>query len=265
MSSPLNFEIGSDGIARIELADPERGNPIDHRVTTAMRDAAIACERAGEAVRAVLITAQGTRFCVGGDLSDFSERGADVGPYLANIAADFHICASKLTALHAPVVVGVQGVAAGGGMGIAMWGDIVVAGASTRFTSAYTKVGLTPDGGSTWFLPRIAGLAVARDLVLTNRLLDAEEAQRLGIVSRIVADESVADEAAAVAEQLAAGPRAAQGRARTMLAEGLQRSLDEQLEIEARSIAEAGASAEGAEGREAFFGERAADFRGIGA
>jgi len=147
-------------------------------------------------------------------------------------------------------------------MSLALSGDLVLAAESARFTTAYTAVGLAPDGGTTHLLPRLVGLRRSQELLLTNRRLSAREALEWGLVSRVVPDEALASEADQLARQLAAGPTRAFGAVRALLAECFERPLAAQLEAEARAIAEAGASADAHEGITAFLEKRVPRFHG---
>jgi 2-(1,2-epoxy-1,2-dihydrophenyl)acetyl-CoA isomerase len=160
-----------------------------------------------------------------------------------------------------PVVAAVHGWAAGAGMSVALAADVAVAGTSTRLRPAYPAIGLTPDGGMTWTLPRAVGAARARHILLTDRVLSADEALALGLVAMVVPDEAVAAEAQRLAERLADGPVGALGRVKRLLLESPDRDLCTQLDAEAAAIAESAADAEGREGVAAFSERRAPRFR----
>ncbi|MET9088360.1 enoyl-CoA hydratase-related protein [Streptomyces sp. NPDC004237] len=205
---------------------------------------------AGEA-RAALLVGDGPNFCSGGDVSAFAAADPP-GPLVADMAATLHAFVRAVTTSPAPVVAAVHGWAAGAGMSIACAADVTLCGASARFHPAYSEIGLSPDGGLTWTLPRLVGTARARDLLLTNGVLDAGEAVRTGLVSRVVADDEVRTEALAIARMLAAGPRQALTRVKALLHDGAHRRLSEQLDAEAASISGAADSPEGREGVRAF-------------
>jgi 2-(1,2-epoxy-1,2-dihydrophenyl)acetyl-CoA isomerase len=159
-----------------------------------------------------------------------------------------------------PVVAAVHGWAAGAGMSLVLAADVAVAGTSTRLRPAYPAIGLTPDGGMTWTLPRAVGAARARHLLLTDRVLYADEALELGLVATVVTDDAVADEARLLAERLAAGPVHALSRVKRLLRESPDRDLDAQLDAEAVSIARSAAGDEGREGVAAFVERRTPRF-----
>ena len=134
-------------------------------------------------------------FCAGGDLKSFADQADRLGPVLKEMTIWLHGTFSRVARMRAPVVTAVNGIAAGGGFGLAMCSDLVIAGESAAFTMAFTAAGLSPDSSSTWFLPRIIGQRRAQELMLTNRRIDAREAHEWGLVTRVVADDALADEA----------------------------------------------------------------------
>ncbi|MDX1605775.1 MAG: enoyl-CoA hydratase-related protein [Candidatus Competibacterales bacterium] len=256
----LLFEI-EEGVARITLDRPEAANAVNLTVARELLDAALRCQRE-PAVRAVLLTGQGRLFCAGGDLRDFAAAGDGVGALLEEITTYLHAAVARFVRLDAPLVVAVNGTAGGGGMSLVMAADLVLAAESARFTMAYTAAGLTPDAGTSFFLPRLVGWRRAQELIFTNRRLSAAEALDWGLVTRVVPDEQLADEALAQARCLAAGPSAAYGAAKRLLARSAGNSLEAQLELEARAIATAAASADGREGVRAFLDKRSPRFSG---
>jgi 2-(1,2-epoxy-1,2-dihydrophenyl)acetyl-CoA isomerase len=161
-----------------------------------------------------------------------------------------------------PVVVGVQGAAAGAGLGIAALGDVVVAGKSARFVFAYTALGLSPDAGTSWALPRLVGPRLAMDMALTGRALTAAEALTAGLVTRVVDDAAVTETALAVARELAAGPTASYAASKRLLRGGFTSTLAEQLEEESRLLSALAATGDAAEGLSAFIDKRAPRFTG---
>jgi 2-(1,2-epoxy-1,2-dihydrophenyl)acetyl-CoA isomerase len=162
----------------------------------------------------------------------------------------------------APLVVAVNGTAAGAGFSIAISGDLVVMAESAKLTMAYTAAGLSPDGSSTWFLPRLVGMRRAQELMLTNRRLSAAEALEWGLVNQVVPDAELAATAGALAKQLASGATRAFGTVKSLLASTFSESLETQMELEARGIAAMAGGADGREGIEAFVAKRAPKFSG---
>ncbi|MCO7240570.1 enoyl-CoA hydratase/isomerase family protein [Aeromicrobium sp. CnD17-E] len=233
------------GVAHVELNRPDASNTIDLPFTAAFADV-LTQVRDDDAVRVVLLTGRGRMFCAGGDLGAM-DAAPDRSAFLQELADALHDGVRLLDGLEKPVVVGVQGAAAGAGLSLVLGGDLVVAGRSAAFVTAYTSVGLTPDGGQSWLLPRVVGLQRALELTLTPRRLSAEEAREWGIVTRVVDDEAVADEALALARRLADGPARAFGRARRLVRGSFETPLSDQLDREARSIATSVAEPESAE------------------
>jgi 2-(1,2-epoxy-1,2-dihydrophenyl)acetyl-CoA isomerase len=221
--------------------------------------AAAAAIRLDPAVRAVLMTGEGKHFCFGGDLKGMIASGGDVSAYLCELTTNLHAGMTHLARMDAPVVVAVKGTAAGAGLGLVLAADLAIAGKSSKFAPAYTGVGLTPDAGCTFLLPRAVGYKRAMELFLTNRVLDAQQALDWGLVNQVVDDDSVIETAAALAARLAAGPSGAFGAVKRLLAEA-EPGWEAQLARESRSIAARGQSAEGREGIAAFLDKRAAKF-----
>ncbi|KUN82866.1 enoyl-CoA hydratase/isomerase family protein [Streptomyces griseoruber] len=244
-TEPVRIVRHPDGFVELRLDDPGRGNALDLRTAEALRDGAR--EVAAGPGGAVLLRAAGGSFCVGGDLRAFACRGRETGAYVHAVASAAHAAILALHELPVPLVTAVRGAAAGGGIGLALVGDLVLAAQSARFRLAYTAIGLTPDCGASWFLPRLVGPRRAADLILTNRVLTGDDAERWGLVSRSVDDEELDEEAHRTAADLAAGAgdalRAAKGLLRAGAGDGLRRHLA----AEARSIA---ALADGPEAQE---------------
>jgi 2-(1,2-epoxy-1,2-dihydrophenyl)acetyl-CoA isomerase len=259
MSLPVHTEPARivrhpDRVVELRLDDPGRGNALDLRTAEALRDSA--AEVTADPGGAVLLRAAGGSFCVGGDLRAFAGRGAETGAYVHAVASAAHAAIQALYELPVPVVTAVRGAAAGGGIGLALVGDIVLAARSARFRLAYTAIGLTPDCGASWFLPRLVGPRRAADLVLTNRVLTGDDAERWGLVSRSVEDAELDDAAHRTAAGLAAGAgdalRAAKGLLRVGAGEDLRRHLAE----EARSIAALADGREAQDRMESFLAAR---------
>jgi 2-(1,2-epoxy-1,2-dihydrophenyl)acetyl-CoA isomerase len=242
-TEPVRVVRHPDRVVELRLDDPGRGNALDLPTAEALRDAT--AEVAADPGGAVLLRAAGATFCVGGDLRAFAGRGEETGAYVHAVATAAHAAVRALYELPVPVVTAVRGAAAGGGIGLALVGDIVLAARSARFRLAYTAMGLTPDCGATWLLPRLVGPRLATDLVLTNRVLTGEDAERFGLVTRAVGDDEVDEAAYRTAVELAGGAGEALRAAKRLLrdqgaGEGLGRHLDE----EARLIAGLAASGE---------------------
>lgn len=251
---PVRVVRHPDGVVELLLDDPGRKNALDLPTAEALRDAA--AEVTAEPGRAVLLRAAGGNFCVGGDLRAFAGRGADTAPYVHAVATAAHEAVRALHELPVPVVSAVRGAAAGGGIGLALAADLVVAARSARFRLAYTAIGLTPDCGASWVLPRLLGPRRAADLILTNRVLTGEDAERWGLVSRLVDDDELDQTAYRTAAELAAGSGAALRAAKGLLRAGAEAPLEEHLATEARSIADLAGGAQARAAMDAFLAAR---------
>ena len=250
-----------DGVAEITLARPEGANAIDLQCSEELAESALLCDQDPN-VRAVLLRAEGSMFSAGGDVRSFKEAGDSIPALLKRITLGLHVAISRFARMDAPVVCAVGGTAAGGGMSLACSCDIVLASDKAKFTMAYTKIGLVPDGGSTYFLPRRIGLARTRDLMLRNRVLTAAEALDWGVIDQVVPAADLDAEARKVARELAAGPTLAFGTTKRLLLGTFDRGLETQMEMETRGISSMGGTADAREGLVAFFDKRAPKFQG---
>ncbi|MEW6297587.1 MAG: enoyl-CoA hydratase-related protein [Thermodesulfobacteriota bacterium] len=254
----LLFEV-QNSIARITLNRPDAANALNLELARDLMHAALQCDQ-DPAIRAVILTGAGRMFCAGGDLKSFAAQGEHLPHHLKEVTTYLHAAMSRFTRMDAPLIAAVNGTAAGAGMSLVCACDFVLAAASARFTMAYTRAGLTPDGSSTYFLPRIVGLRRALELTLTNRQLSAQEAQDWGIVTRVVPDASLMAEAEALAAQLASGATLALGAAKRLLHSGWGETLETQMEHETQSIAAVARTADAREGIAAFLEKRAPQF-----
>lgn len=210
-------------------------------------------------IGAILLRGPGANFCAGGNVQSFADA-EDRPAFLGDLADTFHTFVLALVAAERPVVVAATGWAAGAGMSLVLLGDLVVVGNSTKLKPAYPRIGLSPDGGMSWTLPRAVGAARARAIILTDRTVTATEAQDWGIAAEIVADDAVLDRAQALATRLAGGSHASLAATTRLLADSATTSLAEHLDAEARSISRLSGLPEGREGVDAFVQKRAADF-----
>lgn len=260
MTPPLLVTIAGP-VATLTLNRPAAGNTIDLPLARALLDAAIHCDQ-DASIRCVVLTGTGKLFCGGGDLGGFSAAGDGISGYLSLLAGTLHMAISRLMRMEKPLLVKVNGPAAGAGLSLAIGGDVVLAARSAHFSAAYGAVGLTPDGGMSWLLPRLVGLRRAQEIILTGRRIGAEEAERIGLVTRLVEDAELDAVVQAQAEALAAAATGAVGAARALLADSYGAGLEAQLEREARAIAAAGGSADCKEGVAAFLERRKPHFSG---
>lgn len=256
----LLFDV-KDHVARITFNRPDAANALDLQMGSDLMHASIQASE-DPAVRAVLITGAGKMFSGGGDLKSFAAQGDALPGHLKEVTAYLHAAISRFVRMDAPVIAAVNGAAGGAGMSLCLFADLVLAAESAKFTMAYTRAGLNPDGSSTYFLPRIVGLRRALELALTNRVLSAKEALEWGIVTKVVPDAELMTEAQALAQQLAAGATRALGKAKRLLHHSFSESLETQMEIEAQAIADSARTRDAREGIAAFITKRKPDFRG---
>jgi 2-(1,2-epoxy-1,2-dihydrophenyl)acetyl-CoA isomerase len=251
----------ADGVATLRLNRPDKGNAIDEDMAADLAEVATQiAER--PSIRAVLIAGNGPNFTVGGDLSLFAGTARDHLPNrLRRMIDSYHLAIERLTSIDAPVVAAVRGGAGGGGLGLLYAADIVVAADNARFALGYSSLGLTADGGNTWFLPRMVGMRRAQELFMLNRRLSAQEALAYGLVSRLAPDNAVESEAATLIAKLAEGPTRAFGAVRRMLRQSFETGLSDQLDAEKETIVAASRSDDAQEGIAAFVAKRQPRFR----
>lgn len=258
-SDPLVVVDAEDGIATLTLNRPDDGNALSLAMVEHL-SASVSHVDADRSIRCVILTGAGRFFCVGGDIGAFKSAGSNVPELLKNVTAHLHMAISRLARMGKPLVVAVNGPAAGAGLGLAALGDIVIAAEPAHFSMAYTAIGLTPDGGTSALLPRLIGLRKTQELALTNRRVKSQEAVEIGLISRVVDANELASEARATAATLAMGAVCAFGTVRRLLLSGYEQPFEAQLELEARAIAQAAAGPEGKEGIAAFLEKRRPSF-----
>ncbi|MEU5684082.1 2-cyclohexenylcarbonyl CoA isomerase [Streptomyces venezuelae] len=255
MADSVLYEV-HDGLATITINRPEAMNAMNTEAKVALREAALAAA-ADEAVRAVLLTAAGRAFCVGQDLKEHignlaADREAGTGQTMSTVREHYNPIVRALTGMPKPVVAGVNGVAAGAGLGFALAADYRVVADTAKFNTSFAGVALTADSGVSWTLPRVIGPGRAADLLLFPRNIDAREAYDLGIANKIVPAADLATEAAQVARALADGPTLAYAALKESLAYAAGHSLDEALDKEDELQGRAGASEDHAIAVQAF-------------
>jgi len=254
----LSFE---DYLARVRLTRAGERNAIDREMAFQLLEASSAC--AGrEGLRGVLIEADGANFTVGGDLRHLHGVAEDLSTELQAMVSRYHAALVQFGALDVPVVTAVQGAAAGGGLGLLWCADVVVAAEDVRLASGFAKLGFAGDGGSSWAVPRLAGARHAWEFLVDGRVLSAAEAREWGLVSAVVPNDRLAEEALETAKRLAAGPTRAYARLRRLIRGATETSWPEHLDAERRIMAELAATDDVRGGIAAFVERRAPSFSG---
>jgi 2-(1,2-epoxy-1,2-dihydrophenyl)acetyl-CoA isomerase len=252
----------SDGVATIVLNRPDRLNAFDTEMHQRLQQTLDTVEATIE-VRAVLLTGAGRGFCAGQDLSDLAAHSGAAPPDLGDtLERTYNPLVRRLRTLPRPVIVAVNGVAAGAGANLALAGDLVLAARSAKFIQSFCRIGLVPDCGGTWFLPRLVGPARAAGFAMLGDALTAGMAAEWGLIWRVVDDDNLADEAAALAHHLAKQPTQALAQIKRALLVSWGNTLDQQLDLERDAQRALGQSEDYHEGITAFLGKRPAKFTG---
>ncbi len=261
----MNFETLTldrrDGVATITLNRPDAFNALNLQLGRDLFHAALEVDE-DPGVRCVVITGAGKAFCAGGDVKDFADNLPRIGVLIKELTTYLHGAVSRLCRSDKPVIMAVNGVAAGGGCSFALSGDLVIAAESARLTLAYARIAATPDGSSSYFLPRLVGLRRAMELYFTNRVLSAREAFEWGLVTRVVPDAELKGAVDALARELAQGPSKAFGAAKRLFHQSTWESLETQMELEAQAIALSGHTEDFASGVTAFANKKTPVFKG---
>jgi 2-(1,2-epoxy-1,2-dihydrophenyl)acetyl-CoA isomerase len=251
----------SGAVATITLNRPDAFNALNLGLGRDLFHAALEVDE-DPTVRCVVITGAGKAFCAGGDVKDFVDNLPSIGVHIKELTTYLHGAISRLSRTDKPVIMAINGVAAGGGFSFALSGDLVIAAESARFTMAYSKIAATPDGSSSYFLPRLIGLRRSMELYFTNRVLSAREAFEWGLVTRVVPDAELRSSVGALARDLAQGPSKAFGGAKRLLHQSTVESLETQMELEAQSIAAMGHTEDFRAGVTAFAAKKTPTFQG---
>lgn len=257
----INFEMRG-AVAWLTLNRPKAFNALD--LTMAKELCTLSIQLGEDAnVRAVVITGSGdSAFCAGGDVAGFAAQVDKLPSLLKEMTTYLHMAISRFAWMRAPVIAAVNGVAAGAGLSFVACTDLAIATEGATFTSAYTKIGLSPDGSSTYYLPRIIGTRRTAELYMTNRVLNAQEALDWGLINQIVPAADLTTEVEKLVSKLADGPTEALGAVKKLLLMSLSDSLESQMERETRSIAKLGSTADGQEGVQAFVNKQRPNFTG---
>ena len=253
----------SNGVANLALNRPEKLNAFNGQLHEDLHDA-LDSVAADEEVRCVVLRGEGRGFSAGADLQgeDLQRDGdemPDLGEYLRKTYSE---TIKKITGMEKPVVAALHGPVYGAGVGLALACDLRIAAESVKFSVAFIKIGLMPDAGVSFFLPRIVGLGKAMEMSMLGDAVEAEEAYRIGLVNKVVADDALLDEAGALAEHLAAMPTQALGRIKQSLHASFEIDLETALEKEAEGQTFCGHTEDHKEGVAAFFEKRTANFSG---
>lgn len=241
-------------VVRITLNRPESANAIDLATTRDLADAASRCTL--DEVKVVVLTGAGRFFSVGGDLNAFASA-PHRDRYIKDLADSLHQAISTLARMDALLITAVNGVAAGAGMSLAAIGDVVLAAESASFTMAYSGVGLSPDGGASYYLPRLIGIRRTQELMLSNRTLTAREAADWGLLTELAPDDQLSTRTEQLVARFESGPKQSHANVKKLLLSTFGNDLEEQMEIEGQFIAQLGRSADGHEGVDAFLAKRA--------
>lgn len=248
-----------DGIAVLTLNRPERANVLDLELSAALI-AAVEAVAEDATVRALLLRAEGRHFCAGGDIGDFVRSRDDMGTLLDTHIPPLHRAIERLAGLPIPVVSALNGSIGGGGIGLALCADIVLAAESMKLRGGYSAIGLTPDVGASWFLTRRVGVARAKEIFFTNAPLSAQRCLDWGIVSAVWPDAELGARADALVASLARGATGALGRTKRLVDAAPLHSLAEHLDHEHRAMVASGRTPDAVEGVTAFAEKRAPVF-----
>ena len=249
------------GVATVRMNRPDRLNAYNAEMGDALLSAGLDVS-ADPSVRCVVLTGTGKAFSAGGDVEMMSSIRGEGSTGFLELTVRLHAFIATLRRAPKPVVAAVNGVAAGAGFSFALACDTAVAASSARFTLGYQNIGLSPDGGMTFFLSRALGTQRAMEMTLFSKVLSAEQAASWGLVQQVFSDADFAAQTAAIAERLAAGPTLAYARAKELYNRALSQPLEAQLEEERQSIARSAATHDFREGVRAFLEKRPARFEG---
>ena len=257
----INFELnGRVGI--VTMNRPDDANALNAQMAAELFEVSVRCSRNNN-LGALIITANGKMFNAGGDLKEFnSPPGKRKDEHLSRVASNLHDALIRFAYMDAPVIMAVNGTAAGGGFSLALSGDYILASDKAKFVSAYTASGLTPDGSSTYYLAKHIGLLKAKELFLTNRMLTAKEAVEWGFVNEVTDHDNLMNRAGELASKFAQGPTKAFGGVKRMLLSSFSNPIEAQLDQETRHIVGTMDTHDGPHGLDAFLNKKKPSFKG---
>ena len=256
----INFEI-IENIAIIRLNRPNSYNSLNAKMAKELLEISYECD-SNKKISAIILTGEGDKaFCAGGDLKSFHKTG-NVAKHLKMVTHDLHGAITKFSRMNSPLIVAVNGVAAGAGLSFVGFADLAIAKSSATFVSAYTKAGLTPDGSSSYYLPRIIGIRKYLELVMTNKVLSSEEALSWGLLNYIYDDKKFWNETVKLADDLSKGPTLAYGKTKRLIHNSLNSTLETQMELETKMISESAETSDGQDGIQAFLKKEKPKFEG---
>jgi len=252
-----------DSVATVQMNRPEALNALSLQLSL---DLGAAIEKArDDGARAVILTGSGRAFCSGGDLREMramGEREGNIEAFLDSPLKSLHDVILLIRETPVPFIAAVNGVCAGAGTNFALACDLVLAADDASFNEAFVRIGLSPDCGGSFFLPRVAGEKIATELFMTGGTIDAKRAAEIGMINRVVPAADLLEEAGKLAAKLAAGPTGAYGRIKRMMNAAFSNDLRAQLDLEAECQLESGKAADFKEGVAAFFEKRPPEFTG---
>ena len=251
-----------NNVAFIKLNRPNDYNSLNAEMASELLDISFKCD-SDKSIRSVVLTGEGTKvFCSGGDLKSFYKEGDNLAKHLKEVTHLLHGAITRLSRMDAPLITSVNGVAAGAGLSFVGLSDLVFSSNNASFVSAYSSAGLTPDGSSSYFLPRIIGSRRYLELVMTNRVLSANEALSWGLVNQIFDQKVLWEKTIEVAESLAKGPTLSFGRIKKLVHNSFTSSLEGQMELETQMISKSSETFDAKEGIRSFLEKEEPNFRG---
>tara|TARA_Y100000590_G_scaffold399758_1_gene483318 strand:- start:177 stop:965 length:789 start_codon:yes stop_codon:yes gene_type:complete len=248
-------------IATVILNRPNSNNAIDLNLVKDLYEAFKDCHH-DNTIRSVIFTGNGNMFSAGGDLLLFKENSDNLGSLVTDMTTYFHLAVTLMQRMEKPIVTAINGTAAGGGLSLALCGDIIISSDQAKFSCAYTAAGLSPDGSMTYVLPRLIGIKKTKELMITNRRFLPDEALDIGMIDQVVKHEELMKVSTEIAMNLADGATKAYGAVKSLLAETFSSTLESHLEQEARLLNVRAQSHDGKEGVKAFIEKRKPNFKG---